>query len=168
MICLDCNANYAWDTCKSRDAYSYQLTDQGIGYAEYGRSFLGLFQKPLRFEELPRELVLALNDAAKEFNENKTPFTLVNIFYKNERRLTDEQGTRVFNEARDQFIANLRAVLGGAKTVVKGPSSYDFALLPGISPHMAEKDLPGLRERAASGLGCNLGATLKAFGPEDF
>ena len=168
MICLDCSASYAWDTCKSRDAYSYQLTDQGTGFAEYGRSFLGLFQKPLRFEELPRELVLALNDAAKEYNEHKKPFTLVNIFYKNERRITAEQGTRAFTEARDQFIQNLRASLSGSQLVVKGPSSYDFALLPGLSPHIVEKDLRGLRERAAGALGCDLGATLKAFGPEDF
>lgn len=168
MICLDCKSNYAWGTCRSRDAYSYRLTDQGIGYAEYGRSFLGLFQKPLRFEELPRKLILALNEAAKEFNEHKTPFTLINIFYKNERPIIGEQGTRAFGEARDKFIANLRASLGGSKLVVKGPSSYDFALLPGISPHMMEKDFPGLRERAAGAVGLDLGATLKAFGPEDF
>ena len=168
MICLGCSANYAWDTCQTRDAFSYELTDQGTGFAEFGRSFLGLFQKPLRFEELPRELVLALNDAAKAFNENRTPFTLVNIFYKNERRITAEQGSLAFAEARDRFVANLRASLGGARLVVKGPSSYDFALMPGIAPHMAEKELAGLRERAASTVRFDLGATLKAFGPEDF
>ena len=105
MICLDCNANYGWNVCKSRDAFSFALTDQGIGFAEYGRSFLGLFQKPLRFEELPRELILALNEAAKAFNEHKQPFTLVNIFYKNERSITAEHGARAFAEARDEFIA---------------------------------------------------------------
>jgi len=168
MLCLDCGTNHAPQSCKTRDAFSYQLTDQGTGFAEYGRSFLGLFQKPLRFEELPRELVLALNEAAKAYNEHKTPFTLVNIFYKNERRITAEQGSLAFAEARDRFLENLRESLGGSKLVVKGPSSYDFALLPGIDPHLADKDFPGLRERAAGTLSVDLGATLKAFGPEDF
>ncbi len=168
MVCLDCNAHHPWESCRSRDAFSYQLTDQGTGFAEYGRSFLGLFQKPLRFEELPRKLVLALNDAAKAYNENRTPFTLVNIFYKNERKITAEHGVRQFAEARDQFLENLRSALGTSKPVVKGPSSYDFALLPGVGPAQAQRDFAGLRERAASTLRVDLGATLKAFGPEDF
>jgi hypothetical protein len=140
----------------------------GTGFAEYGRSFLGLFQKPLRFEELPRQLVLALNEAAKKYNESKTPFTLVNIFYKNERQITAERGARPFTEARDQFLENLRSALGGSKPVVKGPSSYDFALLPDIGPDQAQRDFAGLRQRAASTVRVDLGATLKAFGPEDF
>ncbi len=168
MLCLDCGTNHASQSCKTRDAFTYELTDQGNGFAEYGRSFLGLFQKPLRFEELPRELILALNEAAKAFNEHQTPFTLVNIFYKNERRIRAEQGSRAFAEARNQFIENLRANLGGARLVVKGPSSYDFALLQGIGPHLAEKDFSGLRERAVDTLSVDLGATLKAFGPKDF
>ena len=106
MVCLDCDAHYEWGACRERDAYSYKLTDQGSGFAEYGRSFLGLFQKPLRFEELPNELIMALNDAAKRFNEDKTPFTLVNIFYKNERAITSEHGSRQFAGARDLFIEN--------------------------------------------------------------
>jgi hypothetical protein len=168
MICLDCTARYDWDACRSRDAYSYRLTDHGMGFAEYGRSFLGLFQKPLRFAELPRELVVALNGVAKKFSEDRTPFALVNIFYKQERQVTTEHGVRQFAEARDQFIENLRSALGGSKLVVHGPSSYDFALLPDIGPHQAERDFARLRERAASTLHFDLGATLKAFGPEDF
>ncbi len=168
MVCLDCDAHYEWGTCRERDVFSYQLTDQGSGFAEYGRSFLGLFQKPLRFEELPNELILALNDAAKKFNEDNTPFTLVNIFYKNERAITSEHGGRLFAGARDQFIANLRAALGHNELVVRGPSSYDFALLPGIDPQQATRGFPNLSQRAAGPLSLDLGATLKAFGPEDF
>ena len=168
MVCLDCDARHDWGSCSSRDAYSYQLTDQGTGYAEYGRSFLGLFQKPLRFEELPRDLVLALNEAAKKFNEDRTPFTLVNIFYKNERGITLEQGARLFEEARDEFIENLRAALGAGTQVVEGPSSYDFALIPNKDPREAERSFAGLRTRASSGLRVDLGATMKAFGPHDF
>jgi len=168
MVCLDCNAHHEWNGLRSRDAFSYQLTDQGTGFAEYGRSFLGLFQKPLRFEELPRELIVALNDAAKKFNEHKTPFTLVNIFYKNERQITAEHGVRPFAEARDKFLENLRSALGGSKPVVKGPSSYDFALLPDVGPDQAQRDFAGLRQRAASTVRFDLGATMKAFGPLDF
>jgi CheY-like chemotaxis protein len=168
MICLDCEAHHRWEACGSRDAYSYSLTDQGKGIAEYGRSFLGLFQKPLRFEELPRELILALNEAAKAYNAERTPFALVNIFYRNERAIAAEHGVRQFAEARDQFIARLRADLGGSRIVVKGPFSYDFALLPRTSPAQAQRDFARLRQRAESTLRFDLGATMKAFGPEDF
>ncbi len=168
MICLDCSANYAWDGCKTRDAFSYELTDQGMGFAEFGRSFLGLFQKPLRFNELPQELVMALNDAAKAFNAHNTPFTLINIFYRNERRITAEQGAAAFAEARDKSIETLRSALSGSRLVVRGPSSYDFALLPGVGPHQAESDFPRLRAAALSTSNLDLGAALKAFGPQDF
>jgi CheY-like chemotaxis protein len=168
MVCLDCDAHYEWGNCRERDVFSYQLTDQGSGFAEYGRSFLGLFQKPLRFEELPKELILALNDAAKKFNDDKTPFTLVNIFYKNERAIASEHGGRQFAGARNQFIENLRTALGNSELVVRGPSSYDFALLPGVDPQQATRGFPNLRQRAAGPLSLDLGATLKAFGPEDF
>ena len=168
MVCLDCDAHYDWGMCHARDVFSYQLTDQGTGFAEYGRSFLGLFQKPLRFEELPRELILALNNGAKKFNEDRTPFTLVNIFYKNERAITSEHGGRAFAETRDQFLANLRTAFGSSDLVVKGPSSYDFALLPGVTPQQATRSFTSLRQQAASTLRIDLGATLKAFGPQDF
>jgi CheY-like chemotaxis protein len=168
MVCLDCDAHYDWGMCHARDAYSYRLTDQGTGFAEYGRSFLGLFQKPLRFEELPRELIVALNEGAKKFNEDRTPFTLVNIFYKNERAVTSEHGSRVFAETRDQFLANLRTSLGGSDLVFKGASSYDFAFMPRVAPQQATRSFTSLRQDAASTLRYDLGATLKAFGPEDF
>jgi CheY-like chemotaxis protein len=168
MLCLDCEAHDNWETGRERDAYSYRLSDQGKGFAEYGRSFLGLFQKPLRFEELPQELILALNEAAKTYNAERTPFTLVNIFYKNEREISAGHGARQFAETRDQFVDNLRAALGSAQLVVEGPSNYDFALMPNTSPAQAQRDFPRLRERAESTLRYDLGATMKAFGPEDF
>lgn len=168
LVCLDCKAHHEWEVCPTRDAFNYELTDQGFGYAEYGRSFLGLFQKPLRFAELPAELIEALNRAAKTYNENGTSFTLVNIFYKNERAITVEHGVRQFNEARERFLRNLRAALDSSKVVVKGSSSYDFALLAGIDAHQAQREIAGLRESAMSGVRFDLGATLKAFGPEDF
>lgn len=168
MVCLDCSAYYDWGSCSSRDSFNYELTDQGIGFAEYGRSFLGLFQKPLRFEELPRDLVLALNEAARRFNTDATPFTLVNIFYKNERNITTDHGARRFAEVRDQFLKNLRSALSGSEVVVHGPSSYDFALLPDVGPDQSERDFARLEQRAAASLPFDIGATLKAFGPEDF
>jgi len=168
MVCLDCDAHYDWGMCRARDADSYQLTDQGAGFGEYGRPFLGLFQKPLRFEELPRELIVALNEGAKKFNEDRTPFTLVNVFYKNERAIASEHGSRMFAEARTQFLANLRSVLGGSDLVVKGPSSYDFAFMPGVAPQQATRSFTSLRQDSASTLRFDLGATLKAFGAADF
>lgn len=168
MVCLDCSTYHDWGTCYTHDYFTYELTDQGVGFAEYGRSFLGLFQKPLRFEELPRDLIVALNEAARKYNDAGTPFTLANIFYKNERSVTTDRGARQFADARAQFLKNLRAALGGSPVVVQGPSSYDFALLPGVEPDQSERDFPRLQQRANANLPFDIGATLKAFGPEDF
>lgn len=167
FVCLDCGSHTEAESCHTRDMYSYELTDQGIGLAEYGRSFLGGARKALRFAELPIELIVALNTAAKEFNDNRTPFALVTISYQNEREITAEHGARQFAQARDLFIDNLRAALAKTDTVVKG-QSYDYALLLGRTPQDAEADFERLGQRAAANLRLDLGARFQAFGSEDF
>ena len=63
------------------------------------------------------ELVVALNAAAKRFNEHKMPFTLLNISYEHEREVTGAQGARQFATSRALFLENLRAELGATGAV---------------------------------------------------
>ena len=137
FVCLDCGAHADSEGCPTRDVYSYHLTEQGTGFAEYGHSFLGKARHALRFTELPIELVVALNAAAKQFNEDKTPFTLVNIFYQNEREIVSEHGARQFAQTRDLFLENIRGSLDDLDMLVKG-QSYDFLLLRDIGPAQVE------------------------------
>jgi CheY-like chemotaxis protein len=167
FVCLDCGAHSDSEGCRTHDVYSYRLSDQGVGFAEYGRSFLGRARDALRLAELPIELVVALNAAAKRYNEEKIPFTLVNIAYEKEREITAEHGARDFALARDLFIENMRAALHKGDMVVKG-QSYDFALLRDIGPVQAQSDFDKLREAAQGSVRYDLGAKFQAFGPEDF
>ncbi len=69
FVCIDCGGHVNSDATSTRDIYSYELTDQGEGFAQHGRAFLGHTRQALRFADLPLELVVALNAAAKKFNE---------------------------------------------------------------------------------------------------
>lgn len=167
FICLDCCAHEDGESCRTRDVFSYELTEQGGGLAQYGRSLLGDTRHLLRFTDLPIELVVALNFAAKRFNGDSIPFTLVNIIYQNEREITAEHGARQFTQARDLFLENLGAALAPTDMVVKG-QSYDFALLRDVAPEKSKEKFDRLRQRAQSTVRIDLGAKLQAFGPEDF
>ncbi len=167
FVCLDCGGHADSETCRTRDVYSYELTDQGAGFAELGHAILGQASSVLRFADLPMELVVALNAAAKRYNDDKVPFTLVNIIYEKEREVTAEHGARQFEQARDLFIENMRAHLGRNDMVVKG-RTYDFALLQKIEPAQARADFDELRQRAQATVRFDLGARFHAVGPEDF
>lgn len=167
FVCLDCSAHADSGTTSTRDVYSYELTLQGSGFAEHGRSFLGQARQAMRFSEFPVELIVALNAAAKDYNEKKKPFTLLNIFYPNEREITAANGARQFALARDLFLENLRAKLGGAGAVIKG-LTYDFALLKGRDPSEVRDELKDLNEAGQRALRFDLGAKFQAFGPQDF
>src|ERR1700730_9752103 len=167
FVCLDCRSHTDSDVTATRDVFSYRLTDQGIGFAEKGGAVLRYARGVARFADLPLELVVALNAAAKLYNDDKTPFALVNILYRRESEVVAEQGARQFARARDLFIENLRNALAKPNTVVKG-QSHDFALLEGIGPEQAQVDFDHLRERAIRTLSVDLGAMFQAFGPEDF
>ena len=167
FVCLDCCAHVEGENCGTRDLFSYELTEEGTGLAQYGRSILGGARHLLRFTDLPLELVVALNAAAKTFNVELKPFTLINIIYQNEREITAEHGERQFARARDFFLENLRAALASTGMVVKG-RSYDFALLRDVSPEKSKGEFDRLRQRAQSTVRIDLGAKLQAFGLEDF
>ena len=167
FVCLDCGAHANSEACPTRDIYSYQITSQGTGFAEYGQSFLGQARHALRFTELPIELVVALNAAAKKFTDEKTPFTLVNIFYQNEREITAAHGAREFAQARDLFIENLRNSLGESGMAVKG-QSYDFMLLRDREPDLVREEFDTLKQTGERASRLDLGVKFQAFGPEDF
>lgn len=168
FVCLDCGGHIDSEACETRDVYSYELTDQGIGLAEHGRTFLGEATNVLRFAELPIELVVALNVAAKSFNEKKIPFALVNIYYSHEREITAEHGARQFAQARDLFIDNLRSALHDKNDMVVKGQAYDYVLLHGIEPRAAQSEFEELVRDAQATVRFDLGTRFKAFGPEDF
>jgi CheY-like chemotaxis protein len=167
FVCLDCRAHADGESCGTRDVFSYELTEEAIGLAQYGRSLLGDARQLLRFTELPIELVVALNAAAKRFNGEAIPFTLININYQNDREITAEHGARQFAQARELFLENLRAALASTDVLVMGQSS-DFALLQGAGPEKTKDDFDRLRQHAQSIVRVDLGAKLHAFGPKDF
>ena len=167
FVCLDCCTHADGQGCRTRDMFSYELTEEGTGLAQYGRSLLGDARHLLRFTDLPLELVVALNSAAKKFNGESIPFTLVNIIYQNEREIAVEHGARQFAQARELFLENLRAALAPTDMVAKG-QSYDFALLKDVGPEKSKGEFDRLRQRAQSTVRVDLGAKLQAFGPGDF
>jgi CheY-like chemotaxis protein len=167
FVCVDCGGHVDSDAASTRDVYTYHLTDQGKGFAEHGRSFLGYARHALRFAELPLELVVALNAEAKRFNDEKVPFTLLNILYRNELEIISEHGARTFAQVRDLFLETLRTLLDPTDLVVKG-QTYDFALLAGLSLDQARADFDLLAERASETLRYDLGVKFQGFGPEDF
>ena len=74
----------------------------------------------------------------RTYNETKTPFTVLNLSYENEREIVREAGMRQFAQARDLFLENLRNLLRDKGIVIKG-RSYDFCLLAGLRPSDAEE-----------------------------
>ncbi|MFA5899613.1 MAG: response regulator [Hyphomicrobium sp.] len=167
FMCLDCGAHSDSATTNTRDVYSYGLTEQGQSFAKHGAAYLGPARRALRFTDLPLEVVIALNAAAKQYSEDGRPFTLANIFYDNEREITAEHGARQFANARDQYIDSLRAGLGPTVAVTRG-TSYDVALLRDVAPDEAMRRFDAISEQAQSALRFDLGATCQALGPDSF
>jgi CheY-like chemotaxis protein len=167
FVCTDCGTHVDGDVAEIRDVFAYRLTDQGTGFAEHGQSLLGSASHALRFADLPLELVVALNAAAKHYNEQQVPFTLANIFYRNEREVTAQHGARAFTKARDLFLENLRSTLGDAGVTVKG-QSQDFILLEGIAPNTVRSNLDIIVVSAENTVRYPIGAVFNTFGPEDF
>ena len=172
FVCLDCGDRTDGDRIHTRDIQAYDLTDQAIGFLEAGKAFLGFAQQTLRFSDLPLDLVVALNEEAKRYNDDGTPFALLDISYKNEREIDREHGARQFDQVRGLFIENLRTVLKkdvegtGEARVVKG-NAYDFALLKGMGPENVRDQLDMICERATAQLRLDLGVVISVFGAKD-
>jgi CheY-like chemotaxis protein len=167
FLCMDCNAHCATDRAATIDIYSYKLTQEGIAFLKMGNALRGAGQRGIRFSDLPLDFVVALNTAAKKFNELQTPFTVVNLAYEHEREITREAGLRQFRQARDQFLENLTSLLRDKGVVVKG-HSYDFCLLNAVRPDEAESIISEAAQDAATSLSVDLGMRFHLFGHEDF
>lgn len=168
FVCLDCGGHVDSEVAPPRDVYIYHLTEQGIGFAEHGHSLLGTATHALRFADLPLELVVALNAAAKGYNETQRPFTLISIYYRNEKEIIAQQGARAFTKVRDLFIENLRTSLtDDADLIVKG-HSQDFVLIAGSDPDETKADFDLLVVSAENSLRYDIGAVFQVFGPGDF
>jgi hypothetical protein len=167
FVCLDCSAHVDSDAAAARDAFSYELTEEGTAFLQMGRALRGPTQQSMRFSDLPLDFVVALNGAAKTYNEIRTPFTVLNLSYENEREIVREAGMRQFSQARDLFLEKLRNLLRDKGIVIKG-RSYDFCLLAGLAPSEAEGSVSKIRDEATSGIRVDLGVKIRVFGPEDF
>jgi len=165
--CLDCGSHFDGDSIAFRDAYSFTLTDQALAFLETGRAFLGPAQQTLRFSDLPLQLVVALNGEARQYNESKVPFALLDISYQREREIVREAGPRQFAQARDMILENLRNLLRKEDRVVKGHSS-DYVLMKAVGPDEAREGVTNLASEAGRDLRLDLGIRIHVFGPEDF
>lgn len=167
FVCLDCSAHVDSDAAAAKDAFSYVLTEEGTAFLQMGRALRGPTQQSMRFSDLPLDFVVALNGVAKIYNETKTPFTVLNLSYENEREIVREAGMRQFSQARDLFLENLRNLLRDKGIVIKG-RSYDFCLLAGLAPADAEERVSEIHDEATSDIRVDLGVKIRIFGPEDF
>jgi len=164
--CLDCGTRYDGEAVRTRDVHAYRLTDEGAGYVEAGRSFLGFAQRRLRYADLPLDLVVALNAAAGVYTATGQGFALVNIGYEREREIVREQGARQFEQIRSLFLETLRQELSPSASVAKG-QAYDFVLLRDAEPTAAEALMREKIGKAAAHLRDDPGAISTIFGPED-
>lgn len=166
FVCVSCGAHTDGDSIETRDVFSYELTDQAIAYLEGGNAVLGFSQNRLRFSELPLDLIIALNEEAKKYNDSRAPFALLEFAYRNERTIHQEAGSRQFTNIRKLFLENLRNVLGDEAKVVQG-RGYDYVLLRGKVLADARRHADLVCESAAKDLKQDPGATVTVFGPED-
>ncbi len=172
FVCLACGHHTDGDAISTRDIHSYALTDKALGFLEAGNAFLGFTQQTLRFSDLPLDLVVALNDEAKQFNASGVPFALLDVSYHNAREIDKEHGPRQFTQLRNLFLENLRrALLDEISTIddpkiVKG-QSYDFALLQQTQPEIVRQRIEQITARASEKLKHDPGVSITVFGPED-
>ena len=165
--CLDCEAEYTGDTVRTIDIKSFRLTETAEAYATAGRAALGTARQVLRFAEMPIGLVVALNTELKRFSDDGTPFTLVEISYRNENEICHQHGARQFGQTRKLFLENLRNGLRESDQVFHG-HAFDFAFLPGVESSDAYNDLEALQAEASEQLAHDLGVETRVYRAEEF
>lgn len=167
FLCLDCTTHFDGEVASTRDVFSYSLTQEGVAFMQMGQALRGPAQRTIRFSDLPLDFVVALNAAAKQYNDDQIPFAVVNLSYQNEREITREAGLRQFGQARDLFLENLKNALRDHGVVVKG-YSYDFCLLNRTTRAEAEDVMADAIAGASQTLRFDLGVKAQYFGPADF
>ncbi len=167
FVCMECEAHYDGDTVRMRDVYAYELTSLGTDFAKAGRAILDDNNATLRFAELPLELIVSMNAELKKYKADKTPFSLLNISYRNEREVEHAEGVRMFEQSRALLLENLHNIVRKQDFVVKG-HNYDFVLLKGTPTSEILAGLDELCAEATASLRVDLGLHIDVFGPEDF
>ncbi|MEM8744536.1 MAG: hypothetical protein AAGF14_07885, partial [Pseudomonadota bacterium] len=167
FVCMECDAHYDGDAVPTRDVHSYELTARGIEFAKGGHALLEGGSANLRFADLPLALIVAINAELKKVEAEKTPFSLLNISYRNKREIEQAEGVRAFETSRDLLLEMFRNTVRKGDDVVKGNAS-DFVLLKGTPPAEARAGLDELKAETTSSLRVDLGLQFDLFGPEDF
>lgn len=166
FLCTDCCHKVDGDAIQTRDVHSATISDEGLRYLKAGASHLGLSDRTLRFSDLPLDLIVTLNKAARAYNEAGTPFILCYFAYDNEREATVEFGARQVAQARKVFFESLGQNLPDTASLQRG-TVYDYALVPGVSPDEARVLLASASRVAVEALRIDLRSHFEVFGPED-
>lgn len=167
LLCLDCGAHTGGEAAKTRDVFSYEMTERGLAFVQTGRTLLGRRDKTLRLAEMPLELIIAIGSAMRAHEEAQTPFAVLDIAYRREKDIVSEHGAREFERARSLFLQNLKDILSKHDVIVRG-RIYDFALLKNTSPEEARDGAAGIVKEASHAIRHDLGVVTDVFGPKDF
>jgi CheY-like chemotaxis protein len=167
FVCMECEAKYDGDTIRMRDVHSYDLTEQGRNFAKAGRVILNDNSSALRFAELPLELIVSMNTELKKYQADQTPFSLLNISYRNEKDVVRSQGQRMFARSRDLLLENFQNTARKEDCVVKG-HKYDYVLLKGTPTKEVLAGLEDLQKETSNSLRVDLGVQIDVYGPKDF
>lgn len=163
FICTECTSRTDADRMPVRDIVAAKTTEAGRAYLRAGSSYLGPGRTALRFGDFPLELTIALNRAARDYNEAKTPFALGYIRYD---RLPDIESARAARDTRRLWLETFQRVLGEGAFVAKGRAN-DFFLLFGADRSAVDDLIERARVQADGVVRGDLGCQFELFGPED-
>ena len=167
FVCVDCSATFTGDTVRTTDINSFRLTDAARGYLTSGRAALGSAREILRFGEMPIGLMIALNNEVKRFQDDGTPFTLVEIRYANLSEIAHQDGARAADKCRNLFLENLGHGLSADDEVFRG-QAFDFALIRQTDSADALSALEQVRTEASDVITHDLGIEMRAYRAEEF
>ena len=165
--CLDCDRHIDGEAAILRDVWSYSISERGLDYIQAGSIYKGNAAQAVRFSELPLELVVTLNAAARRYNEKDEPFALVDFAYRAGREIEREHGTRLLGQLRTQFLQNLKVQIGERITIANGRNA-DFILIEKSEPGQVRSRLDEQCGRASATLRHDLNVQASVFGPEEF
>lgn len=163
FVCTSCLTKTPADDMAVNDILAAEITEAGISYLGSGRSYLGPAQSVLRFGDFPLELTIALNRAAKAYNETKEPFTLGYISYE---RLAEINSARQARDARGLWFETFKQSLDDHAFLTQGRSN-DFFLMSGVAAEDSKDRLSAAKTSADKVVRQNLDCRFQLFGPDD-
>ena len=167
FVCTACHRRCEADAMPTRDIVSARLTEAGIAYARSGAAYLGPAKQTLRFGDFPLELTLALNRAARDFNDGERPFTVGYIRYDDLAELAAKHGARRARDTRRLWLETFQQAMDDDVVVARGRSN-DFVLRRGAWPDQTRGALAAAARVADGAVSVPLDVQFQLFGPEDF